>query len=352
MATTIPTDTTITPTKKLVRSKPGPFAALAVAVAFAAGACLGAQTVPVAPIIVSPMPQPTAIPSDMAADLAVPAAPDNYVIGDRDLLSVFVYQMPSLTRQVRVNSSGAILLPMLPHPITAAGLTTPELERSIGHELVVTRLASHPVVQVVVRQVESHPIVVSGEVRYPGVVQAARPMSLLEVLSRAGWLNQDSGTQVLLTQSRGNDPLTQALDVHDILAHPASPQWNPTLDGGESVRVLPARMIYAVGSFKKPGAFPLHSDEPITVLKAIALAEGIQNPAKRNDALLFRAADGDTKPIPVNISKILEHKAPDLTLEAGDILYVPESGWGKLVGATSSVAVQAASIAIGYRFVH
>ncbi|MGH9475529.1 MAG: polysaccharide biosynthesis/export family protein [Terriglobales bacterium] len=330
--------------------------ALATVLAIAGAGRLEAQgastmPVPVEPVMISPMPEPTAIPDKLIPDLAVPAAPDNYVIGDRDLLSVFVYQMPSMTRQVRVGSQGAILLPMLPRPITATGRTAPELEVAIRHDLLVNRLATNPVVQVVVRQVNSRPIVVSGEVRYPGVIQAAQPMSLLEVLSRAGGLNTDAGTQVLLTQASEQDPSTQTLEIRDIVAHATDPRWDPTLGGGESVRVLPARMIYAVGSFQKPGAFPLHSDEPITVLKAVALAQGFKDPASKSHAIIFRTDGGVAQPMPVNISKILNHQAPDITLEAGDILFVPENGWGKVLRGSAGVAGQAVALAIGYSFI-
>lgn len=307
--------------------------------------------VPLAPVITSPMPDPTvAVPTSLDPDLVVPAAADNYQIGAGDLLSVFIYQMPGLTRQVRVSQDGTISLPLLPQRLPAADLTSPQLAAEIRQALLTRQLARNPIVQVIVREVDSRPIVVAGAVRYPGVVEANRPMSLLEVISRAGGLAADAGTTVLLTTPGDHGPRTQSLNLGDVTEAAGGPA-NPVLRGGESVRVVPARMVYAVGSLQKPGAFPLRSGEPLTVLKAVALAQGIKAPANEKHAIIFRIVEGVSTPIPVNLNNVLKHKAPDIPLQAGDIFFLPESGRGKLFSATGSVAVQAAAIAIGYTLV-
>ena len=47
------------------------------------------------------------------------------------------------------------------------------------------------------------------------------------------------------------------------------------LHGGEEVLVPEALKIYVVGNVKKPGAYPVRSDEETTILQLLALSEGL-----------------------------------------------------------------------------
>lgn len=304
------------------------------------------------PQVTTPLPLPAAeTPTAMSPDLITPAAPDNYVIGRDDLLSVFVYQMPELSAQVRVNSDGYIALPYLQKQLAASGHTAPQVRAEVQQELVAEGLARRPIARVIVSQVESRPIVVAGAVRYPEVIQAARPMRLLEVLSRAGGLGASSGTTVMVSENTPSGVVTQTYDVTQLLQD-ANPGDDPELIGGETVRVVPARLVYAVGALKKPGAFPIVAGEPVTVLKALALAEGFSStmpPNKSHCEIIRTGLGGQREEIPVNLDKILKHQRPDRVLEAGDVLYVPENGGRKILTQALSDAAQAGILIVGYR---
>lgn len=302
------------------------------------------------PEVSSPLPR-AEIPTRMQADMMVPAAPDNYVIGRDDLLSVFVYQMPELTAQVRVNADGYIALPYLQKQLAASGHTAPQVRAEVQQELAAEGLARQPIARVVVSQVESRPIVIAGAVKYPEVIQAARPMRLLEVLSRAGGLGAKAGTTVLLSERTPAGIVTQTFDVTHLLEDP-DPGDDPELVGGETVRVVPARLVYAVGALAQPGAFPIQAGEPISVLKALALARGFSAimPANKTHSEIIRTGpDGQRQEIPVNLDKILKHERPDPILQAGDVLYVPENGKRKILTQVLADAAQAGILIIGYR---
>lgn len=293
---------------------------------------------------------PAETPTRMSPDMVVPAAPDNYVIGRDDLLSIFVYQMPELTAQVRVNSDGYVAVPYLQKELAASGHTAPQVRSELQRELVTEGLARNPIARVIVAQVESRPIVVAGAVRYPEVIQAARPMRLLEVLSRAGGLGGHSGTTVMVSENTPNGVVTQSYDVTRLLQDP-NPGDDPELIGGETVRVVPARLVYAVGALQKPGAFPIQAGEPITVLKALALAQGFSRttPANKGAAeIIHTELDGQRIEIPVNLGKILKHQRPDRVMEAGDILYVPEDGKVTILRDAVGDAAQALMVFVGY----
>lgn len=276
------------------------------------------------PTTVTPLPAPVlAMPDNLQPDLVTPAAPDSYIIGDNDLLTIFVYQMPELTRQVRVDSHGVIHLPFVHRGFTAAGITAPQLQREIARELLREGLARSPMVQVVVRQVESKPIVVAGDVATPVTLQAARPMRLMEVLARAGGLNSNAGDTVLISKLRDGKTVTRQINLARLIRY-NNQASDPVLHGHDMVTILPARLVYVVGAFRKPGAFRLHMGEPITVLDAIALGQGLHNYPNKGQAVIIRTLpDGSHRQIRIHIGQILLHKAPDLRLRSGDILYVP-----------------------------
>lgn len=289
-------------------------------------------------------------PDNIQPDMVAPAAPDSYIIGKNDLLTVFVYQMPELTRQVRVSSQGTIALPFVTQPFRAAGRTAPQLQQVIARRLLSTGIARDPMVQVIVRQVESKPIVIAGAVTHPMTLQAARPLPLLELLSRAGGLSSDAGDTVLVSRRAGAKTQAQAYNLVQLLRF-GNPADNPLLDGGNMVTVLPARLVYVVGSFQRPGAFPLKMGEPITVIKAIALARGLKGtPNKGQAEIIETLADGSHRETRIHIGKIMRHKLPDPRLHAGDILYVPKDLKRQVLMTALTDAAQVLTLGVAYHF--
>ncbi len=299
---------------------------------------------------VAALPPPTSpLNDERNLDLSLPAVPQDYRIGADDLLSVSVLRMADLSREVRVADDGTIQLPLLHTPIAASGRTTTELAQAIAVALARQRLAVAPTVQVVVRQVLSRPIVVAGAVKNPMVLQAARPMRLLEVLARAGGLGTGAGTTVLLTQPTASGPVTRSINIASLTESTDAAQ-DPVLDGGETIRVLPARRIFVVGALTKPGAFPVQASQPITVLQALALAEGFNanGSANKKHSFIIRTTDGKREQIPVNIEAMLKHESPDPVLEAGDVLFVPENGKHAAFVQAMGIAAQIVVLGVGY----
>lgn len=273
----------------------------------------------------------------------------DYLLGPTDLVSVFVNQIQQYTVQTRVSSGGELLLPYLSRPLPASGTTPVRLASEIQRELVVEGLARQPVVRVVVRQVTSKPITISGAVRYPMTLEATRPMSLLEVLSRAGGVDTAAASgRIIISSTGGHDSSPITIDLEDLLATPV-PASNPMLGGGEEVRVEPARMIYVIGDFKKPGAFPVIAGEPMTVLRAVGLAGGMGAIPDRGNAVIMRMKPGAAAERQrVDIGALLKDPTNDPPLLAGDILYLPENGRRAALMQALTASVSTVSIAIGY----
>src|ERR1700691_631709 len=107
-------------------------------------------------------------------------------IGANDLVAVSVYDVPELTRTVRVGADGLMRLPMLKQRIKADGLMPSELETAIATALVAEQLIVDPFVTVTIAEYNSRPISVAGAVKQPLTFQAAGPVNLLATNHKAG----------------------------------------------------------------------------------------------------------------------------------------------------------------------
>jgi polysaccharide biosynthesis/export protein len=237
-----------------------------------------------------------------------------------DLIAVSVYDAPELTRTVRVEPDGTIRLPLLAEGVKAAGLMPRELEAGLTEALKSAEILVDPVVKITVVEYHSRPISVMGAVRKPVTFQADGVVTLLEALSRAEGLTDDAGAEILVTQ---NDRVRH-VSVKELLSG-ADPAVNLRLTGNEEIRVPEAGKIFVLGNIHKPGAFPVRDPADNTVLKMVALSEGLM-PYSAKIAYIVRRQEGE-KPqeIPIELAKIMDRKSPDLSLEIGDILYVPDN---------------------------
>jgi len=241
-------------------------------------------------------------------------------LGIDDLVAVSVYDAPELTRTIRVEPDGTVHLPFLTKGIAAAGLLPRELEAELGEALKAGEILVNPVVKVTVVEYHSRPIAVMGAVRKPLTFQAEGSVTLLEALARAEGLSSDAGSEVLLTRGAAVEHISVKRLLND-----ADPLANVSLTGGEEVRVPEAGKIFVMGNVKRPGAFPIRDAGDNTVLKLVALSEGLLPYAEKIAYVVRRQQNGPAKEIPVELDKIMHRLSPDLPLEIGDILYVPDN---------------------------
>jgi len=88
--------------------------------------------------------------------------------------------------------------------------------------------------------------------------------------------------------------------------------------------------IYVEGAVRAAGPQEIPSDEVFTLSKAIDRAGGLTDYAKGNKVRITRkdAASGKDTNVLVNVEKILQkgNREGDMTLQADDFIWVPESG--------------------------
>src|SRR5882762_6340211 len=131
---------------------------------------------------------------------SVVTAEHDYVIGKGDLITIEVFDIPELTRELRVSQTGSIGMPLVPVRLYVAGLTEMQLQQKIAEVLEANGLVSHPQVMVSVKEKKSKPITVVGAVTHAMVYQADRPVTLVQVLAEAGGISADAGDVVIVTR--------------------------------------------------------------------------------------------------------------------------------------------------------
>jgi polysaccharide export outer membrane protein len=131
----------------------------------------------------------------------------------------------------------------------------------------------------------------------------------------------------------------------------ASPADNILISPHDVVTVPIAESVYVMGAVKKPGEVALKENPSISVLQALASAEGYgETPAPQN-ARIVRLVPGtsDRKEIPVDLTKIQNGKAEDIGMRPNDILVVPPSGPKRVASRVVEAAIQTATGVIIWR---
>jgi len=152
---------------------------------------VGAQA-PLRPV--PPMPSPLealGLPAVPEEPLTPPppgvTPPDGYVIGPEDLLSVIVWRDRDLSAEVRVRPDGMVSLPLL-NDVMAAGFTPEQFRLDLTTR--VGRFVADPSVTVIVREINSRKVFITGAVGRPGPYTLGGPMTVLQLIIAAGGLTE------------------------------------------------------------------------------------------------------------------------------------------------------------------
>jgi polysaccharide biosynthesis/export protein len=300
----------------------------------------------------------------------VHAQPAEVPIGGGDLLHIDVFDVPELSRDVRVSDTGEISYPLIPEKIEVAGLTPFELEAKMEKTLIENGLVSHPQVSVFVKEQFSAPVSIVGAVNHTMVYQVTRPTTLIEVLAAAGGVSDNAGSEVIISRPRAagaahaentsakveavEDPSADeqkiTIRLQDLLES-GDVVYNVPVIGGDTVTVPPAGIVYVLGfGIAQPGGYVLQGHgEQVTVLKAVAIAHGLTPFAKANSSVIMRTnpATGKRDAISVHLKDIEKHHADDVALANNDILYIPDSlGRKALAKGTESAIGVATGVAV------
>ena len=326
----------------------------------------------------------------------------DYTIGNGDLLSLSVFDVPELTKEIRVSQNGTISIPLVPTRLHVAGLTEAQAEQMIADVLEANGLVSHPDVGVSVKEHRSRPITIVGAVQHPMVYEADHTVTLLEALAEAGGISNDAGDSAIIARahaatfipvatpapmpeaapgagegssaapastaaepdppSKAPAPDQGAAGIHgnlitinlNELLETGDTRNNVTLEAGDVVTVPHAGIVYVLGAVNKPGGYVMANDRTqLTTMKVLSLAGGNTRVAKLDHAVIIRKdSSGKQTETEIDLSKVLKMQAEDVQMRASDILYVPENrGKAVLIQALQIATAVGTAVAI-YRLAY
>ena len=285
--------------------------------------------------------QPPAVPELKLNPLTVlrdfePSANEQYELGRGDEISIDFAGRPELSSKRIVGPDGRVTLP-LAGSVELAGKTREQAADAIVASL--TPYYSGLSATVGVDKYTSNRVFLLGSVEHPGVINFDEPPTLLEVLTRGGALsgglsgsglgggNQARSAPTLPDRCaiyRGSDKAVW-VDLKGLI-----PSGNGLADlrlKRDDVVYVPSpaeRYVSVLGQVQHPGALTLESG--MTLSKLLAEAGGLTKEAgKGPDIRVYQTATGVTRIIP--FKAVLGPSRLDLTLNSGDVVFVPESGF-------------------------
>jgi polysaccharide export outer membrane protein len=183
-----------------------------------------------------------------AVDLQAPPRQSllsEYRISVGDVVEVFIWQQPDLTRDVIIRPDGRVSFPLV-GDVEAAGMTLTELDHILSQRL--KTYLRFPDVSLAIKRFGGTKTIVLGEVKSPGVYVPAGQGRVLEVLAMAGGFTKDAGTSnVLLIRGGLTAPQIAKLDLESALLN-GTLQENVQLQPNDVIYVPKGRMADALGS--------------------------------------------------------------------------------------------------------
>lgn len=281
----------------------------------------------------------TFIPQPLAV-LEPGGAPDEYVLGAGDIISVTVWDHPELTNPAGdfrdavssgrlVGADGSMFYPYV-GMIRVQGLTVAQLRQNLAEQL--ARVIQSPQVDVRVAAYRSQRVQVSGEVAQPGLVSLDdTPRGIIEALSERGGLTEfASRRRVILTRGgrRYEIDLSSLLSGERIAG-------NPMLAPGDLIHV-PDRsedQVFVMGEVKTVG--PVYMNQRrLTLTEALATSGGLDKlSGDDRGVLIFRRPSGDEGIATVFRADLSSAVgvllAGEMDLQPRDVVYVSSTAFAK-----------------------
>jgi len=176
----------------------------------------------------------SAAPKTPAAQAAGVTPPPDYVIGAGDVLQITVWREPDMSAEVVVRPDGRISIPLL-NEVAVVGMTTDQLRQKLIADA--QRFVQEPVVAVVVKQINSRNVSITGQVAKPGLYPLMRSMNVLQLISAAGGLNEYAKKDdILVMRTENGKPAIHKFN-YDEVSHGKKLEQNIDLKPDDQVVV-------------------------------------------------------------------------------------------------------------------
>ncbi|HEX6164937.1 MAG TPA: polysaccharide biosynthesis/export family protein [Vicinamibacterales bacterium] len=185
-----------------------------------------------------PAPAAQSIPTTAAAAAAPrptdPVVPPGYVIGTDDVLSIVYWKDKDMSADAKVRPDGRIALPLI-NEVVAAGLTPEQLHAKLTEES--KKYMEDANITVVVREINSRKVFITGEVHKPGPYPLTAPTTVMQLIAMAGGLREYADAKkIMIMRSENGRQISLAFNYKDV-ASGKKLQQNIELKPGDTVVV-------------------------------------------------------------------------------------------------------------------
>lgn len=154
-------------------------------------------------------------PPDSSSIEGVYQGQPDYRVGPQDQLEIAVYQLPELSRTVRVNTRGFISLPLV-GPVLVGGKTVTEIEAELTEQLAKDFLQD-PQVMVFVAEYASQRVTIEGAVNRPGIMPLSSRTSLLQAIVMAGGVSETANPRgIIIFRTIKGQRMAAVFDLREI----------------------------------------------------------------------------------------------------------------------------------------
>jgi len=243
-----------------------------------------------------------------------------YILGVGDRLELTVFGQEDLKKSLEVLADGTVIFPLI-GVLPVAGKTLASIRVEVESRL--KDFLVDPQVSLDIKDYQSQPVNVVGEVEKPGTYYLKGPTTLMDIMAQAGWMTREAGSEIIVTRrdsGTGEEEGSRQIIITKEELLRGGSQYNPKLQVGDVITVGPEQFFYIRGEVVKPGAYKL-GDRP-TLLKAVSIAEGLTPYAKKKGIQIIRTVNGSQTKLTFDLKSIEERKAEDVSILPGDVIIV------------------------------
>lgn len=219
----------------------------------------------------------------LAAQAQMPAASSvwqGYQLGAEDQIEVQTYGQAGGPVRTRVKSDGTIVLPLI-GAVRAEGQTTQGLADMIAARLKSGGYINAPIVNVEIVSYASRVVTVLGDFGNPGLVPLDRPLTLSELVARAGGLRNGASDQIVVRHADGR------VERHALSAIARGATQDIRLQPGDAVYAASAPVYFIYGQVGNAGVYPILPQ--MTIRQALARAGGPTLAGSERKITLYRS---------------------------------------------------------------
>lgn len=139
----------------------------------------------------------------------------DYRIGPDDVLSILFWRDKEMSADVIVRPGGKITLPLI-NEIDAVGLTPDELRDRVAASA--RRFVEDANVTVVVKQINSRKVFITGQVEKPGAYALTAPTTVVQLIALAGGLREfANGRKILIVRVENGKQVSHRFNYDDLV---------------------------------------------------------------------------------------------------------------------------------------